>query len=252
MKNVVYILFFISSLISAQSVEKLFQEANDLYKVGKYEEAIAFYEKIENEDVISSELYYNLGNCYYKLNNIAATIYNFEKALLIDPMNEDAANNLIFAKRLTIDNIEALPKSVFQKFDENYIKKLSYNSWAIVAVIFSIVGSLLFLLFYFSYTPSKKRLFFTGSVLCLLLLIISITISYKEYSYSKSNIEAIVFAEKTEVKNSPTFNSEDIFTLHEGTKVKVLDSIDNWKKIKLADGKIGWIDSEDIKLLNVF
>lgn len=252
MKKIVYILFFISTFVSAQQVEKLFQEANDLYKVGKYEEAIELYEKIENEDVVSSELYYNLGNCYYKLNNIAATIYNYEKALLIDPLNEDAANNLIFAKRLTIDNIEALPKSVFQKLDENYIKKLSYDNWAIVAVVFSMVGSLLFLLFYFSYTPSKKRLFFTGSVISMLLLIISMSLSYKEYTYSKSNIDAIVFAEKTEVKNSPTFNSEYVFTLHEGTKVKVLDSIDNWKKIKLADGKIGWIDAADIKLLNIF
>ncbi len=252
MKKIVYILLFVSSFLSAQNVEKLFQEANDMYKVGKYEEAIALYEKIETNDVISSELYYNLGNCYYKLNNIAATIYNYEKALLIDPLNEDAANNLIFAQRLTIDNIEALPKSVFQKFDENYIKKLSYNNWAIAAVVFSMLGSLLFLLFYFSYTPSKKRLFFTGSILSIILLIISVSLSYKEYAYSKSNIDAIVFAEKTEVKNSPTFNSEDVFTLHEGTKVKVLDSVDNWKKIKLADGKIGWIDAADIKVLRLF
>jgi len=252
MKKIVYILFFISSLLSAQNIEKLFEEANDMYKVGKYEEAIAVYEKIEYNNDISSELYYNLGNSYYKLNNVAATIYNYEKALLIDPLNEDATNNLIFAKRLTIDNIEALPKSVFQKFDENYIKKLSYNNWAIVTVIFSVLGSLLFLLFYFSYTPSKKRFFFTASIICMLLLMVSVSVSYKEYSYSISNVDAIVFAEKTEVKNAPTFNSEDVFTLHEGTKVKVLDSIDNWKKIKLADGKIGWIDAEDIKVLKIF
>lgn len=252
MKQLLYIVFFITSLVSSQNAETLFKEANDMYKVGKYEEAIDMYRKIEAQNVRSSELYYNLGNCYYKLNNVGETIYNYEKALLIDPLNEDAANNLIFAKRLTIDNIEALPKSLFQKFDENYIKKLSYDNWAVLAVIFSILCSALFLLFYFSYTPSKKRFFFTSSVLCLLLLIVSISLSYKEYAYSKSNIDAIVFAEKTDVKNAPTFNSEDVFTLHEGTKVKVLDAIDNWKKIKLADGKIGWIDAEDIKVLRLF
>lgn len=252
MKRLLYIVFFITSLVSSQNTETLFKDANDMYKVGKYEEAIDVYRKIEAQNVISSELYYNLGNCYYKLNNVGETIYNYEKALLIDPLNEDAANNLIFAKRLTIDNIEALPKSVFQKFDENYIKKLSYDNWALLAVIFSILSSSLFLLFYFSYTPSRKRFFFTSSSLCVLLLIVSLTLSYKEYAFSKSNIDAIVFAEKTEVKNAPTFNSEDVFTLHEGTKVKVLDAIDNWKKIKLADGKIGWIDAEDIKVLRVF
>jgi tetratricopeptide (TPR) repeat protein len=252
MKRLFYILFFITSFVSAQNPEAFFKEANDLYKVGRYEEAIALYKKIENLKLTSSELYYNLGNCYYKLNQVAETIYNYEKALLIDPLNEDANNNLIFAKRLTIDNIEALPKSIFQKFDENYIKKLSYNNWAILAVIFSALGSLLFLLFYFSYTPSKKRFFFTSSIVCILLLVISVSLSYKEYNDSKSNINAIIFAEKTEVKNAPTLNSENVFTLHEGTKVKVLDSVDNWKKIKIVDGKIGWVDAEDLKVLKIF
>jgi tetratricopeptide (TPR) repeat protein len=238
--------------VTAQNAETLFKEANDLYKVGKYEEAITLYQKIEAQELISSELYYNLGNCYYKLNHVAETIYNYEKALQIDPLNEDALNNLIFAKRLTIDNIEALPKSVFQRFDENYIKKLSYNNWALLAVIFSILGSLLFLLFYFSFTPSKKRLFFTSSIVCMLLLIVSLSFSYKEYNDSKSTVNAIIFAEKTEIKNAPTFNSENIFTLHEGTKVRVLDSVDNWKKIKIADGKIGWIDAADLKVLKIF
>lgn len=252
MKRLFYILFFITSFVSAQNPEAFFKEANDLYKVGRYEEAIALYKKIENQKLTSSELYYNLGNCYYKLNQVAETIYNYEKALLLDPLNEDANNNLIFAKRLTIDNIEALPKSIFQKFDENYIKKLSYNNWAILAVIFSALGSLLFLLFYFSYTPSKKRFFFTSSIVCILLLVISVSLSYKEYNDSKSNINAIIFAEKTEVKNAPTFNSENVFMLHEGTKVKVLDSVDNWKKIKIVDGKIGWVDAEDLKVLKIF
>ncbi|MFY0604512.1 MAG: SH3 domain-containing protein [Flavobacteriaceae bacterium] len=252
MKKLLYILFFISSFVSSQNSETLFKEANDLYKVGKYEEAISLYQKIEAQKVISSELYYNIGNCYYKLNNVAETIYNYEKALLIDPLNEDAFNNLIFAKRLTIDNIESLPKSVFQKFDENYIKKLSYNNWALLTVIFSMLASLLFLLFYFSYTPSKKRFYFTGSIICMILLIITISFSYKEYNHSISNIHAIIFAEKTDIKNAPTLSSENIFTLHEGTKVKVLDSVDNWKKIKLADGKIGWVDAEDLKVLKIF
>lgn len=252
MKKLLYILFFISSFASSQTADALFKEANDLYKVGKYEEALALYQKIEAQNIISSELFYNIGNCYYKLNNVAETIYSYETALLIDPLNEDARNNLIFAKRLTIDTIEALPKSIFQKFDEQYVKKLSYDNWAILAVIFSALSALLFLLFYFSHRPTKKRLFFTSSAICVLLFIVSISFSYKEYNFSISNIDAIIFAEETEIKNAPTFNSENVFTLHEGTKVKVLDSIDNWKKIKLDDGKIGWIDAEDLKVLKKF
>ena len=250
-KHLLYIWFFISCFVSAQNPETLFKEANDLYKVGKYEEAIALYQKIETLNLISSGLYYNLGNCYYKLNHVAETIYNYEKALLINPLNEDANNNLIFAKRLTIDTIEALPKSVIQKFDESYIKKLSYNDWAILAVIFSALGALLFLFFYFSYTPSKKRFYFVSSIICFLFLIISVSFSYKEYNDEQTNSYGIIFAEKTEIKNAPTLNSDAIFTLHEGTKVKVLDAVDNWKKIKLDDGKIGWIDAEDLKVLKI-
>ena len=252
MKKILFLLLFVSQFVFSQSADELFKKGNEQYKLEQYEEAIKTYTEIEGLSVTSSELYYNLGNCYYKLNKVAPSIYNYEKALLIDPLNEDARNNLVFARRLTIDNIEELPKSVFQKIDESLVKKLSYNQWAITSVIFSILGCSLFLLFYFSYTPSKKRFFFVTSVLSFLLLILSTTFTIKEHSYIKTNVEAIIFVEETEIKNAPTFNSENVFTLHEGTKVKVLDTVDNWKKIKIADGKIGWIISSELKLLNIF
>lgn len=245
-------MLFVGQGIFAQSADDLFTKANDEYKQEKYNEAIKTYDQIESLGVISSELYYNLGNCYYKLNKVAPSIYNYEKALLLNPLNKDAQNNLVFARRLTIDNIEELPKSVFQKIDESFVKKLSYNEWAVVSVSLSSIGALLFLLFYFSYTPSKKRVFFVTSMLSFLLLIASSVFAIKEHSYSKTNIQAIIFIQQTEIKNAPTSNSEVVFTLHEGTKVDVLDTVDNWKKIRIADGKIGWVISDEIRLLNVF
>ena len=158
----------------------------------------------------------------------------------------------MFAKRLTIDNIEEIPKTIFQKLDASLIKKLSYDEWSILAVVFSILGAIFFLLFYFSYTPSKKRLFFVTSILSFIFLIISALITLKEYSSFNNKIEAIIFAEQTDIKNAPTLNSEEIFTLHEGTKVEVLDTVDNWKKIRIADGKIGWISSQEIKIIHKF
>lgn len=249
-KVVLIIVLFVVQGVFAQSADELFTQANEKYKLEQYEEAIQLYDQIESLGVISSELYYNLGNSYYKLNKVAPSIYNYEKALQLDPLNEDAQNNLIFAKRLTIDNIEELPKSIFQKIDESFVKKLSYNQWSMISVGLSVVGSLLFLLFYFAYSPSRKRLFFVTSMISFLLLIATTVFAFKEYSFLKNNVEAIVFAEETEIKNAPTLNSENVFTLHEGTKVKVLDTVDNWKKIRIADGKIGWIISTDLKLLN--
>ena len=249
MKKITLLLVLFTSLLSAQTVEELFTQANKAYKEAKYNEAIELYQKIEAEGKISSELYFNLGNSYYKLNKVAPTIYNYEKALRLDPLNKDAANNLVFAKRLTLDAIEELPKTFLQKLNENYLQKLSYNQWAIVVVIFSFLAALLFLLFYFSVTSSRKRLYFVTSILSFLLLIFSLVITYNQYTFYKNNVQAIIFAEKAEVKNAPTLNSEDVFTLHEGTKVKVLDEVDNWKKIKLADGKIGWIIASELKVL---
>jgi tetratricopeptide (TPR) repeat protein len=252
MKKFLFLLLIIASSVVAQTSDELFNNANDLYKNENIEEAIELYKKIESQGIVSSELYYNLGNSYYKLNKVGPSIYYYEKALKINPLNEDVKNNLVFAKRLALDNIEELPKTIFQKFNKNWLQKLSYNDWAIMTVVFSFLGSLLFLFFYFSDSPSKKRFYFMTSTFSFLLLIFSFLITYNQYTVTKKNKVAIVFAIKTAVRNAPTLNSEEVFTLHEGTKVIVLDRLDDWRKIKLADGKLGWIIADEIKLLNNF
>ena len=252
MKKNLILLLFLSSQLFSQNSERLFKEGNEYYKLSNYSEAISSYEKIEALGLISSELYYNLGNCHYKLNQVAPAIYNYEMALLLNPLNEEAKSNLVFAKRLTIDAIDEIPKTIFQKLDDAIVKKLSYNEWAIVNVVFSVLGTLLFLLFYFSFTPSIKRLFFVTSILSFLLLLITLFFTIKEYTYSNTTVEAIIFSKEISINNAPTDNSEKIFTLHEGTKVLVLDTVDNWKKIRISDGKTGWIIADKIKILSIF
>lgn len=252
MKKILMLIIFIATSINSQEVKESFDLANDLYKNERYSEAIDAYKKIESKGFISPELYYNLGNSYYKLNKVGPSIYYFEMALKLNPKNDDVKNNLVFAKRLALDNIEELPKSIFQKINENYLQKLSYNEWSILSVAFCILGSLLFLFFYYSYNSSKKRLYFILSFISFILFISSLFITYNQYQYSKNNKIAIVFSEEAEIMNAPTLNSEEIFKLHEGTKIVVLDSIDNWMKIKIADGKQGWIISNEVKLLDNF
>lgn len=251
MKKLFFFLCMLSSTIfvAQTSTKILFDNANLLYKEGKFEEAIKIYKEIEAKDSVSSTLYYNLGNSYYKLNKVANTIYNYEKALLLDPLNKDAANNLEFAKRMTIDNIEQLPKTFLQRLEINYLQKLSYNQWAILTIVFSFLAAVLFLLFYFSTISNKKRIYFLTSILSFFLLIISVFTTYHQYQKAINTKYAIVFSAKTSVNNAPTLNSDVIFELHEGTKISVLDAVDNWKKIQLADGKIGWISSDNIKML---
>ncbi|PQJ75602.1 SH3 domain-containing protein [Polaribacter gangjinensis] len=249
MKKIIFLLLMFANTLFAQNIDDIFYSANDFYKNEKFEKAIELYHQIESKGTISVELYYNLGNSYYKINKVGPAIYYFEKALKLDSTNEDAQNNLIFAKRLALDNIQEIPKNIFQKINANYLQKLSYNQWAIVSVVFSFLACILFLLFYFANSPTIKRIYFSSSISSFLLLIISFSITYNQFSFSQNNKEAIVFAETSAVKNAPTFNSEEVFILHEGTKVIVLDAIDNWKKIKLADGKQGWIIAKEIKEL---
>ena len=252
MKKIVFLLWIVANSVSAQNADSLFVAANNFYKNGNFETAIENYQKIASQNLISSELYYNLGNSYYKLNKVGPSIYYYEKALQLNPLNEDVKKNLVFAKRLALDNIKELPQTFLQKLNTDYLQKLSYDQWAILVIVFSIVGSILFLLFFFEERPSKKRLYFATSVGSFLFLISNLLITNKQYHLSKNNTEAIVFADKTEVRNAPTLNSEKVFTLHEGTKIIVLDRVDNWKKIKLADGKIGWIIASDINILKSF
>lgn len=248
---VLYALVFFSFLgISiAQTNQDTFAEANELYRNNEFAKAITLYEKIEKSGQVSPELYFNLGNAHYKLNNVAPSIYNYEKALQIDPDNEDVQTNLIFAKRMTIDVIEDLPLTFFQKLEITYVHALTYDQWALLSVVFSFLMALSFLLYYFSYVPTKKRMYFVISGMSLLLLVLALTFSFKQYNTSFTKIEAIVFSEKVSVMNAPSETSQEVFELHEGVKIAILDSVDVWKKIKLADGKTGWIEKSHLKQL---
>ena len=243
------VLVCVFSNVNAQNNSELFDKANELYRNEKYVEAIRLYEEIEASKEVSSELYYNLGNAYYKINKVAPSIYNLEKALILNPQNKEASNNLVFANRMKIDAIEELPKTFFQKLEIDIIQQLSYNQWAYLAVFFSIIMSLFFLFFYFSYVPARKRTYFVISILSVFFLITSLLFTFKQYDTSISNIEAIVFDEKVSVKNAPSETSQEVFELHEGLKVFVLDEVDVWKKIKLADGKTGWLHKHSLRIL---
>ena len=250
MKKLLILLFvLISNILVSQTPEDLFGKGNIAYKDGKFQEAIDFYERIESQGLVSSELFYNLGNAYYKLNKVGPSIFYYEKALQLNPNNEEVKNNLVYAKRLALDTIEELPKTLFQKINKNYLQLLSYNQWSFLLVVFSFLGCFFFLMYYLVKRSSSKRLFFILSASCFLLFISSFFITYNQYQYAKNNKPAIIFAEKTEIRNAPTLNADEVIEIHEGTKVMVLDAIDNWKKIVLADGKEGWMIEDDLREL---
>jgi len=241
------VLTFNGILGMAQDPDSLFVQANELYRQENYTEALKAYEEIEAMDQESWALYYNIGNIHYKMNRVAPAIFYYEKALKLRPDQQDVRFNLEFANQMVLDNIEPLPRNLGQRFMDAVILKLTYETWAKIAVGLAFLFALLFLMYHFSYSTGKKRFYFITSIITVILVTTSVFFAFRNQLYVKNNREAIIFATEAEVMNAPTTTSETYFELHEGTKVTVLESLDNWKKIRIADGKIGWIEEKDLR-----
>ena len=249
MKKVLYIIITLFSLGTFSQNESVFQEANTLYNDGKYQDAIDKYESIIKSGQHSAELYFNLGNANYKLNKIAPSIFYYEKALRLNPNDREIQNNLAFAQNMTIDAIEQVPEVGMTKFLNKIINVFSFDTWAKLSIVFMLMFVSLFILYYFSYTTQKKRLAFIASNGALFLMLIALAFAFQKYDLTQKDKPAIVFSQEAEVKSEPNLRSSEAFRIHEGTKVQILDTVNNWKKIKLADGKTGWVPSDDIKAL---
>ncbi len=244
MKHLVYIFLFITSFVFAQSG---FEKGNVLYQKGQYEQAIQAYESVLDSHQQSADLYFNLGNCYYKLNKVAPSIYNYEKALVLAPEDADIANNLKFAQKLTIDEVKEVPKVGFAKLLRDFTGRYHYNTWAWISIVFGLLFLGFFIGYYFSLAAVLKRIFFFGMFVWVLFLLVSVGAAIFEKNHFVTDRPAIVFAEVTEVKSEPQKASPAIFILHEGTKVLVKEILGKWKKIELTDGTEGWIESEVIR-----
>ncbi|PIE48252.1 MAG: ion channel protein [Flavobacteriales bacterium] len=232
-----------------QTRDTLFAQANMAYQNGKFEQAIHSYQDILKSGYHSADLYYNIGNAYFKLNNLAPSIYNYEKALLLNPDHNDALNNLMFAKRSTIDVIEPLPKTLFQRINQAVIYPISYNTWAWIAVFFAISSSALFILYYFSLYSQRKKLFFILSFTGLGLFLLTLGLGIMAKHHFVNDRPAIVFAKQISVNNEPMTDATENFVLHEGTKVQVKEDNNDWYRIEIADGKTGWLQKDKIRLL---
>jgi tetratricopeptide (TPR) repeat protein len=224
-----------------------FEKGNALYQKGKYEQAISEYESVFASKNHSAELYFNLGNCYYKLNKVAPAIYNYEKALILNPEDPEILNNLKFAHKMQIDEIKVMPQVGFSKMVHDFTSIFHYNTWAWISVGLATLFLFFFIGYYFSQIALSKRVFFFGMFVLLFLIFISVSSAISEKNHYESEKPAIIFAEMVLVKSEPQRASNTVFTLHEGTKVFVLETLDSWKKIQLTDGTEGWIEKTAIK-----
>ena len=225
MRAITILLLCCFSVIGFSQNNQRFEEANSLYNDNKYAEAIDKYESILDTEAHSAELYFNLGNANYKLNNIAPTIYYYEKALQLNPNDKEIENNLAYAQNMTIDAIDSVPEVGFSRIINNVVNTFQTDTWAKFAIGGVLIFVLLFLMYHFSYSTSRKRIAFVVSVVSLLVACISVALAFQKESLDKKNNPAIVFAQESRVKVDPNQTSEEVFRLHEGTKVQVLETL---------------------------
>jgi len=227
----------------------LFEQGKEHYKNGKFTEAVNSWEKVLSNGAHSAPLYFNLGNAHYKLNHVAPSIYYYEKALQLAPADAAIKTNLKFAENARIDAIEPLPKTIFKRWYEQLAGVLTYDGWAVTAVVGGILFVVLFLSYWFAAVERKKRLFFSTSIVSVVVLFVGLVMAYQTYGDVLKDQPAIVFSESTEAKSEPNMGSENAFVLHEGTKVQITEEEDNWVHVLVANGKDGWIPASDVKRL---
>ncbi|MDF0707081.1 tetratricopeptide repeat protein [Muricauda sp. 81s02] len=252
MKRIAYLVFFLSFSFGFAQNEALFNEATELYNNGEYSSAIENYEQILEHGEHSSSLYFNMGNCYYKLNSIGPSIYYYEKALLLDPNNEEIKNNLRFAQNMRLDAIEEVPTTEISKIYRSAVGMFDCNQWAYLAVALVFLFVLAYMAYYLLGSANQKRAAFISSMLSLGFAVVCILMAYLNQQQNKNDDPAIVFAKEVNVNSEPNTNSSAAFTIHEGTKVNILDELDDWKRIRIADGQTGWLQAENIKRIKDF
>ena len=225
----------------AQKPQMLIEKADKLYTEGKYQDAISNYEAVVGQGLQNAELYYNLGNAYFKIKNIPAAILNYERAHLLKPDDEDIEFNLDLARTYTVDKIEVLPEFFLVSFVKGFRNWFSSNSWAYIALIsFALVLSLA-LFFWFSHSFEIRRYAFGVAVFLSMIFVVSLVFSISQKNQVVKRNSAIVFAPVVSAKSSPDESGKDLFILHAGTKVELIRPVGEWCEIKIADGNKGWI-----------
>lgn len=252
MKKILFLICLLSLSFGFSQNEALFSEATEFYNKGEYAKAIANYEQILESGQHSAAVYFNLGNCYYKTNSIGPSIYYYEKALLLSPNDSEIQNNLGYAQNMRLDAIEEVPKTEIAQAYDKVINLFTCNQWAYLAVVLVILFVLAYLAYYFLRSANQKRIALITGIFSLTLGLVSILLSYLQHEQYRKDNPAIVFSKEVKVSSEPNASSDIIFTLHEGTKVNVLEELDGWEKIRIADGQTGWLLGENIKRIKDF
>ncbi len=225
------------------------EDAATAYSQGQYNKSAEIYEQLLKTKGESSEIYYNIGNCYYKLNKTASAILNYERALLLSPGDGDTRFNLEVAKLKTTDRINPVGNFFLVDWFQAIQNTFSTNQWSYIGIICFILFIGCLILFFFSRKILMKKAGFYVGIGLLVITISSNIFSYNQKKKLTNRNTAIILASTVTIKSSPDNSGTDLFVLHEGVKVEIKSKLGGWSEIEIADGNVGWIKSDDIEII---
>jgi tetratricopeptide (TPR) repeat protein len=231
----------------SKDLQDLLQTGNQYYLDGQYEMSVQSYQSIIDSGYSSAELYYNLGNAYYKSHDITMALVNYERARILKPNDREINHNLEIAREFVVDRIEVLPEFFLRRAYVGFVKIFDADIWALVSVITFGLALGLFLAYFFLHHLFFRKLSFWASILFVVVAVSTLLFALQQNNLVTKHNQAIILTPSVTIKSSPDEDSgTDLFLLHEGTKVTISDDLGNWREVVLSDGNSGWLKETDL------
>ena len=228
-------------------LDQLVIQGNAHYMEEAYEKAVDAYEAVLDSGYESPELYFNLGNAYYKSHNITMALVNYEKARILDPQDQEIRHNLEIAREFVVDRIEVLPEFFLRAWYRGFVKIFDSDIWALISLATFIFALALLLLYFFSARINLRKVSFWMAVFLLAASASSFVFAAGQKRMVLHHNQAIILTPSVSIKSSPDEESgTDLFLLHEGTMVTVDDKLGEWREVVLTDGNRGWLRESDL------
>ena len=244
-----FISLFASGAAAQESGKGKFNQGVTYFSAGSYNEALQAWTEVYNTGYRSASLCYNMGNAYFKLNNIPQAILFYERAYLLKPADEDINYNLQIARTLIVDRFQEIPELFFVRWYNFVSLILSTNIWAKISIASFILALLFLSLYIYSSRYRLKVIGFWFAVTLLVITIASFVFSVRNKSLVYDSHKAIITTSMVSGKSSPDSSGTDLFVLHEGTKVSVEDEVGEWLEIRLSDGNKGWVPLNSLNII---
>lgn len=245
--GILFLVLLCSFSSRAAEERKIVEQANEAYAAKKYDKAIQRYQQLLEQSGPSEVVFYNLGNSYYRKGELGKAVLFYEKALLLDPDDEDILHNLKVAKASSKDELEELPEFFLSRWWNNLRLLMSTTAWSILGLILLWLGIGGIILWLMGNSRQQKKQGFIAGISFLVLSVLPFSLVLSGANLERDSGYAVIMSVEIKLRSAPDSESKEILRLHEGTKVAVLDQIGDWHKVKLSNGEQGWLPNTSIE-----